>query len=176
MCSVSKSCLTLYNPMDCGPPGSSVHRISQARILEWVAISFSRGSSWPRDQTHSLELAGGFSTTEPSEKPKLLCCCSGTQSCPTLCDPMDCSTLGFPACCLPELAQTHVHWVGDAILPSHPLLSPSPAFTISWHQGLFYESVFTSDGQCIGTSALVSVLPMSVQDWFPLELTGLISL
>ena len=44
-------CLTLCNPMDCGPPGSSVHGILQARILEWVAIPFSRGSSRPRDQT-----------------------------------------------------------------------------------------------------------------------------
>ena len=50
-CLVSKSCLTLCNTMDCRPPASSVHRISQARRLEWVAISFSRGSSWPRDQT-----------------------------------------------------------------------------------------------------------------------------
>ena len=48
---VAQSCLTLCNPMDCSPPGSSVHGIFQAWILEWVAISFSRGSSWPRDQT-----------------------------------------------------------------------------------------------------------------------------
>ena len=48
---VAQSCLTLWDPMDCSLPGSSVHRILQARILEWVAISFSRGSSWPRDQT-----------------------------------------------------------------------------------------------------------------------------
>ena len=60
------------------------------------------------------------------------------QSCPTLCDPMDCSTPGFPVYYqLPELAQTHVHWVGDAIQPSHPLLSPSPAQNLSQHQGLF---------------------------------------
>ena len=44
-------CPTLGNPMDCSPPGSSVHEILQTRILEWVAISFSRGSSWPRDGT-----------------------------------------------------------------------------------------------------------------------------
>ena len=50
-CWVTKSCLTLCDPMDCSLPGSSVHGIFQARILEWVAISFSRGSSWPRDQT-----------------------------------------------------------------------------------------------------------------------------
>ena len=47
----AQSILTLCDPMDCGPPGSSVHGILQARILEWVAISFSRGSSQPRDQT-----------------------------------------------------------------------------------------------------------------------------
>ena len=46
---VAQSCLTLCDPMDCSPPGSSVHEIFQARILEWVAISFSRGSSQPRD-------------------------------------------------------------------------------------------------------------------------------
>ena len=51
-CLVTKSCSGLCNPMDCNLPGSSVHGIFQARILEWVAISFSRGSSQPRDQTH----------------------------------------------------------------------------------------------------------------------------
>ena len=50
-CSVTQSCLTLCDPMDCSPPGSSDHGILQARILEWVAISYSRGSSWPRDWT-----------------------------------------------------------------------------------------------------------------------------
>ena len=48
---VAQSCLTLCDPMDCSPPGSSVHESSQARILEWVAISFSRGSCQPRDRT-----------------------------------------------------------------------------------------------------------------------------
>ena len=64
---------------------------------------------------------------------------SVAQSCPTLWDPMDCSTPCFPVHYqLPELAQTHVHRVGDAIQPSHPLSSPSPpAFNLSQHQGLF---------------------------------------
>ena len=62
---------------------------------------------------------------------------SVSQLCLTLCDPMDCSTPGFPDCHqLPELTQTHVHRVGDAIQPSHPLSSPSPAFNLSQHQGL----------------------------------------
>ena len=62
-----------------------------------------------------------------------------TQSCPTLCDPMDCSTPGFPVHHqLLELAQTHVRQVGDSIQPSHPLLSPSPpTFNLSQNQGLF---------------------------------------
>jgi len=57
---------------------------------------------------------------------------SGTQSCLTLCDPMDCSTPGFPVHHqLPEITQIHVHQVGDAIQPTHPLLAPSPAFSLS---------------------------------------------
>ena len=64
---------------------------------------------------------------------------SVTQSCPALCDPMNCSTPGVPVHHqLREFTQTHVHWVGDAIQPSYPLLSPSPpAFNPSQHQGLF---------------------------------------
>ena len=54
--------LTLCDPTDCSPPGSSVHGILQARTLEWVAISFSRGSFWPRDRTHVSCIAGGFFT------------------------------------------------------------------------------------------------------------------
>ena len=65
---------------------------------------------------------------------------SVTQSCPqTLCNLMDCSTPGFPVHHqLPELVQTHVHQVSDALQPSHPLLTPSPpAFNLSQHQSLF---------------------------------------
>ena len=59
---VSQACSILCDPMDCGPPGSSVHGILQARMLEWVAILFSRGSFWPRDQTQVSCIAGTFST------------------------------------------------------------------------------------------------------------------
>ena len=63
---------------------------------------------------------------------------SVAQSCPTLCNPMDCSTLGLPVHHqLLKFAQTHVHQVGDAIQPSHSLSSPSPTFNLSQHQGLF---------------------------------------
>ena len=63
---------------------------------------------------------------------------SVTQLCLTLCDPIDCSTQGLPVHHqLLQLAQTHVHRVSDATQPSHPLSSPSPAFSLSQHQGLF---------------------------------------
>ena len=74
----------------------------------------------------------------PSSTMHPLLCCSVAKSGLTLCDPMDCSTLGFPVFhYLPELAQTHVHWVSDAIQPTHPLSPPSPpAFNLPQHQGL----------------------------------------
>ena len=105
--------------------------------------------------------------------------CSVAKSHPTLCDSMNCSTPGSPVLhYLLGLAQTHVHWVSDAI---HPTISSSvvpfsclqsfPAsesFPMSW--------LFASGGQSIGASASASVLPMNIQDWFPLGLTALISL
>ena len=93
---------------------------------------------------------------------------SVAQSCPTLCDPMDCSTPGFPVHHhLPKLTQIHVHRVSDAIQPLHPLSSPSPpAFNLSIlaASGSFLmNQFFTSDGQSIGVSASASVLPMNLQ-------------
>ena len=104
---------------------------------------------------------------------------SVAQLCLTLCDPMNCSTPGLPVHHqLPEFTQTHVHWVSDAIQPSHPLSSPSPpAPNPSQLQGLFQLSqLFTWGGQSIGVSASSSVLPMNTQGWSLLELTGWISL
>ena len=101
---------------------------------------------------------------------------SVTQSCPTLCDPINRSTPGLPVHYqLPEFTQTYVHRVRDAIQVSHPLSSPSPpALNLSQHQGLF-QWVCSSGGQSIGASASASVLPMNIQDWFPLGWTGWIS-
>ena len=96
----------------------------------------------------------------------------------TLCNPMDCSMLGLPVHHqLPELTQTHVHWVSDAIQPSHPL--SSPLLPPSIFPSIRYFPVsqfFPSGGQSTGVSASASVLPMNIQDWFPLGWTGWISL
>ena len=98
---------------------------------------------------------------------------SVTQLCPTLCDPMDCSTPGLPVHHqLPELAQTHAHpTILSAVVPFSSHLQ---SFSAS---GSFLMSrFFPSGGQSIGVSASASVLPMNIQDWFPLGWTGWISL
>ena len=100
---------------------------------------------------------------------------SVAQLCLTLCNPMDCSTPDFPVPHqLPEFTQTHVHWVSDAIQPSHPL---SSLFLLPSASGSFLMSqLFVASGQSIGVSASASVLPVNIQGGFPLGLTGLISL
>ena len=106
-------------------------------------------------------------------------CFTVTQSCLTLCNPMNCSRSGFPVLHhLPEFAQTHVRWVGDAIQPFHPL-SPSSlfAFNLSQHQSLFqWVSSLHQVAKVFGASASASVLQKNIQDWFPLGWTGWISL
>ena len=119
--------------MDCSPSGSSVRGILQTRILLWVAMPSSRGFSQTRTQICIsyclLHWQAGSLPLAPPGKP-LRCSVqfsSVAQSCPTLCDPMNRSAPGLPVYHqLPESTQTHVHRVGDAIQPSHPLSSPSP--------------------------------------------------
>ena len=102
---------------------------------------------------------------------------SVAQLCATLCNPMDWNTPGFPVHHqLPEVLQTPVHWVGDAIWPSHPLSSPSPDFKLSQNWYFPMSRFFASDDQTTGVSASASVLSMNIQDWFPLEWTNWISL
>ena len=103
---------------------------------------------------------------------------SVTQLCSTLCDPMDCNMLGFPVHQqLPELAQSHVHWVSDTIQPLHSLSSPSPpSFSLSQHQGLFQWVSSSHQVTKYWSFNFSIMLPMNIQDWFPLRWTGWISL
>ena len=101
-----------------------------------------------------------------------------SQSCPTLCDPMNCRTPSLPVHNqLPEFTQTHIHWVEEPsnhLIFSLPLLLPPSIFPSI---RVFHMSqLFTSGGQSIWVSASASVLPMNIQDWFHLGWTGWISL
>ena len=113
-----------------GCPGMAPHR--------WPALK-QRGQTFPPLQWPDASVGchqEGALTLE--EMPLFCCCCSVTKSCLTLCNPMDCGTPGFLVLHHPpEFAQTHVHWVSDAIQPSHPLLPPSPsALNLFQHQAL----------------------------------------
>ena len=110
----AQPCLALYNPMDCGLPGFSVHGVLQARILEWVSMTYSGDLSDPGIKSTSLmspASAGGFSTTScPGKSPSSVQFSSVAPSCPTVGDPMNRSTPGLPVYHqLPEFTQTHVH-------------------------------------------------------------------
>ena len=119
-------CPTLWS-YDCSLPGSPVHGILQVGILGWVVMPSSRGSSQPRDWTHvsCIQFNSFQSLNHVLLSATPLCSMSGFA-----CIPVHNQH--------PELAQTHVHRVSDAIQPYHPLSSPSPpAFSLSQHQGLF---------------------------------------
>ena len=123
----------------------------------------------------------GFFTTGPAWNTNVAStcwCCSVAKSCPTLCDLMDSSTPGFPVLhYLPEFAQIHVHWVSDAIQPSHPLLPPSPPAFIFPNIRLFSnELALHIRRPKYWSFSSASVLPMNIQGWFPLGVTSLISL
>ena len=175
---VAQLCPTLCNHL-----GYTVHGVLQARILEWVSVPFSRGSSQPRDQTKVSHIAGGFFTILATREALFMSqfsqFSSVAQLCLALCDRMDCSMPGLPVHHqLLEFTQTRVHWVGDAIYPSHPLSSSSPApprhrlqsFLASG--SVLMSQFFASGGQSIGVSASTPVLPMNIQDWFPLGWTS----
>ena len=153
--------------MDCSLPSSSVHGISQARIIEWVAISLFRGSSWPKDWTRvsclgrwilsHIVVAELFPTLLSHELQH------ARPPCPSL----------FPGVCSNSCPLSQ--WCNPAISCSVIPLSSCPQFFPA--SGSFPVSqLLASGGQSIGASALASVLPMNVQGWFPLGLTGLISL
>ena len=103
---------------------------------------------------------------------------SVTQSCPTLCDPMNCSTPGLPVYHQPpEFTQTHVHQVGDAIQTSHPLLTPSPPAPIPPSIRVFSnESTLWNRWPQYWSFRFSIIPPKNTQGWSPLEWTGWISL
>ena len=138
LCLVAQPCPTLCDPMDCSPP---------VFLCPWDFPGKNTGVGWhallqgvfPTQGLNPLLLhwqVGTLPLALPG-KPQLQFSLV-TQSCPTLCDPMNLSTPGLPVHRqLPEFTQTHIHRVSDAIQPSHPLSSPSLAPNPSKHQSLF---------------------------------------
>ena len=106
----AQSCPTLHDPMDCSLPGSSIHGILQARIVEWVAISFSRGSSQPRDQTRVSRIAGRCFTTCATR----VVCNHEPQLKPVVCWLYSCITMWALLCCVSSVSSTtykfHKDW------------------------------------------------------------------
>ena len=134
MCVHAQSLLTLCNLMDCSPPSSDFPGKNIEMGCHFLLQESSR--PWDRTWVFCVSCIGRWILYHCATSVQFS---SLAQSCPTLCDPMDCSMLGVPVCHqLPEFTQSHVHWVSDAIQPSHPLSSPSsPTFNHSQHQGLF---------------------------------------
>ena len=169
------------DPMDCSLPGSSVHGIFQARVMElciptMIIINL-------RTYVFEEVLIILSATKGPNRRVKkdlisevmLSCCYSVAQSHPTLCNPMDCNSPGFPVLHhLPEFAQTHVYCVSDAILCCPLLLLPSifPIIRVFFSN----ESTLLSRWPKYWTSNSASVLPVNIHGLFPLALTGWISL
>ena len=112
--------------------GKQIESLSLPAVERRPKLKFSK------QEMHNYLLLG-FCQTLRFLRVKIIQFSSVSQSCLTLCEPMNCSTPGLPVHHeLPEFTQTHVHWDSDAIQPSHPLLSPSPpALNLFWHQGLF---------------------------------------
>ena len=123
-----------YTPLSMGFP----------RQEYWSRLPFPTPEDLPKPKIEptslaSPALAGRFFITSATWEAHAICCCSVAQLCPTLCDPLDCSSPGFPVFHrLPEFAQAHVCWVSDAIQLSHSLSSCSPpALNLSQHRVLF---------------------------------------
>ena len=159
------------------PPGSSVNGILQASILEWAVILFSRESSWPRDQTQVSHIVGRFftiwairealifqfshSVVSDSLRPHGL---SHTRPpCPSPTPGVYSNSCSLSQWCHPAISSSAIPF--SSCLQSFPA---SGSFPVS--------QFFSSGGQSIGASASASVLPVTIQDWFPLGSTGLISL
>ena len=168
--------------MNCSPPGFSGHEISQARILEWVAISISRRSSWLRDWTHVSYISCIFFPAEPLGKPYNNSFSSVQFSCSVVSNSLRPHELQHtrPLCPSPtpgvhSNSRPSSQWYHPVISFSAVPLSSCPQSLPA--SGSFpMNQLFASGGQNIEVSASASILPMNIQDWSPLGWTGWISL
>ena len=179
---VAQLCPTLCDPVDCSLPGSSVHWIFQAIVLEWIAISFSRGSYQHRDRTQVSCIAGRFFTVWATREALSKFQFSSVQLSSVVSDCLGLheSQDAWPPCPSPT-HRVHTNscassqWCHPAILYSVVPFSSCPQSLPA--SGTFpMNQLFAWGGKSIGVSALASVLPMNTQEWSPSEWTGWISL
>ena len=175
---VAQSRLTLGDPMDCSLPGFSVHGIFQARVLEWVAISFSKGSSWPRDRTQVSCIAGRCFTLQFKKRKEKELTFSSVQfssvqfSCSVVSDslPPHESQHARPHCPSPTPrvhsdSRPSSQWCYPAISSSVISFSSCPQ-SLPALESFPMSQLFTWGGQSTGVSDLASFLPKKSQGWF----------
>ena len=169
-------------PMDRGAWRPTFHKVAKSWTrLNYITLTILT-QKYTHTHTHTHTLLAWHEPNNQSEAFQVTLRSYQTrsvaQSCPTLCDPMNCSTPALPVHHqLPEFTQTHVHWVSDAIQPSHPLSSPSPLAPNPFqHESFPMSQLFAWGGQSTAVSALASFLPKKSQGWSPTEWTGWISL
>ena len=139
------------DPMDCGLPGSSVHGILQARILEWVAISYTGDLPDPGIKPAALSspspprLAGGFSSMVPPGRPIVSCYILVAQSCPTLCNPVDCSLTGSSVHGIPQARI--LEWIFNS--SSRGSSQPRDGTQVFCTAGRFFNHLSTRETQCL---------------------------
>ena len=178
-CPVAQSCPAVFDPMDSSPLGSSVHGISQARVLGWVAIFFFRGSSRPRDWICVFCIGRQILYAEPPGKPQICLSVQFNRSvvsdslqphelqharppCPSPTPRVHSNSRPLSQCCHPAISSSVVPFSCPQSLPA------SGSFPMS--------QLFSWSGQSTGVSASASFLPVNTQGWSPLEWTGWISL
>ena len=183
MCSVAKSCPTLCNPWTVTHQAPLSMGFSRQEYWSGLPFPSPGGSSQPKNQAHVSFIARQILYHWATN---ILPCCSVTHSCLTLCDPMDCSMPGFPVITISQssiklmsiksvipsnyLILCHPFLLLPSVFPSMRIFSNESALHIRWPKyWSFSFSICPSD-------AYSGVLLMHIQDWFPLELTGLISL
>ena len=177
-----QSCLTLCDPRGCSTPGSSVHGILQARILEWVAVPSSRGSSWPRDWTlvsWRSCIVGGFFTTEPLGNPQFITLDPKHRSlrkCYSLSQIKN--TVGHCPAPTSSLPHTHTHqkedsqllallsWLCDSAQSPLWFCSPSPGRTAEIHLSIIEKAdVISRSWHYLGKKQVVPCVSVFRKDW-----------
>jgi len=157
---------------------SRVLTVKNAHLWVWLVVKDRLANSWRIFASRANKWGRIYGIRNIQERSCTICCCwSISKSCPTLCDPMDwCKAVFIVLQYISEFAEIHVHWVGDAMQPSYPLLSPSLTLSLSQYKCLFQWIRYLYQVTKVSDLHLQHQPFQWTFSWFPLGLTGLISL